>query len=105
MLITLSTQSYADGKWCEGKIKNVWVDYSGRLYITGSWRSEHTQICNLNIEWKGVTTKVCQAWLAEAQLAFAAQSNVIMHYDDVSSCSEIPSYTSAPRPTYLMIKN
>ena len=91
--------------FCEGKIETVWTEAGGNVYIVGSWRNNHTQICNLTSSWKGVQSDVCKAWLSAAQLAYADKSDVTVRYNDgdIKSCSTIPIYEASPVPNYIML--
>jgi hypothetical protein len=103
ILLIASSAIYAEQQWCSGVISHVWVDKVGATYITGSWRREHTQICNLSNEWKGVSPNTCRSWLGLAQHAHATQISVVLQYADVPSCKDIPYYGYAPSPNYVML--
>ena len=104
MLMLTSFQANAY-HFCEGKIETVWTEGVGNVYIVGSWRKDHTQICNLTSTWNGVQRDVCKAWLSAAQLAYAEKFNVTVRYNDdnIKSCSTIPVYGAAPAPNYIML--
>jgi hypothetical protein len=101
ILLIASSSIYAS-QWCSGVISHVWVAKGGETLIIGSWRGDHTQICNLSNEWKGVSPNTCRSWLGLAQHAHATQTPVILHYY-VPSCAGIPSYGHAPSPNYVML--
>lgn len=94
----------ATSKWCKGKIRDVWVQKQGYVYIYGQWRKQHTMICSIKSPWKGVEPEICNAWLGLAQQANATQTDVVIRYDDISSCSSIPHFTLAPSPAYIMLR-
>jgi hypothetical protein len=104
LVLIISSASFADTKWCGGTIKNIYIDYNGDVFINGSWRNQHTRICNVASELDGVPVDTCKSWVSYVQVAYVAQKNVTLHYNDIDSCESIPSYTSAPRPTYVMLK-
>lgn len=104
VLFIVSNTAYANGKWCSGKITNSYIEHTGNVYIIGSWRGDHTKVCNINTEWRGVTTETCKMWVSYIQVALISQSPVTMHYGDIESCGSIPSYGSAPKPSYIMLK-
>lgn len=91
---------------CHGTIEYTYLQNDGSLYIYGSWRNEHTKICNIDTSWNNISTQVCKGWLSIAQTAKVAKSNVVVHCNDndVSSCGTISAYNSSPKPTYLMLK-
>jgi len=104
-LLMLASAQASAFHFCEGKIETVWTEAGGNVYIVGSWRNNHTQICNLTSSWKGVQSDVCKAWLSAAQLAYADKSDVTVRYNDgdIKSCSTIPIYEASPVPNYIML--
>lgn len=104
LLVTMiAFQANAAGKWCNGTIDNSYIEHSGNVFIIGSWRGEHTKVCNLNSTWKGITASTCKTWVGYIQLALVSRAPVTMHYSDISSCSSIGPYGSAEKPSYIMI--
>ena len=99
-----SSAVFSAGQWCVGTIDNTYIGHDGSVFITGSWRGEHTQVCNLTTAWKSVATDTCKTWVSYIQVAFASRSKVTMHYNDVASCGEIPSYSTSPKPSYIMLR-
>jgi hypothetical protein len=95
--------SYAGQFWCTGTIDYTYLTKDGLLYINGSWRQQHTILCNINIEREGVTIETCKGWLSIAMAARLSQVPVVVHYADVPSCEQIPKYGAAPVPSYLMM--
>ena len=87
---------------CSGDIKRVYVTKVGDLVILGSWRNDYTKVCNVAIEWGGVKDSTCKAWLSIAEAAQISKTPVIVRYN-LSSCSDIPTYTASPSPEYLML--
>lgn len=94
----------AGSNWCEGVTNNTYLSHNGVLYINGSWRNQHTAICSIKGDRLGVTPEVCKGWLSAAIAAKLSQNTVVVHYEDVPSCAEVPQYGAAPRPTYLMLR-
>lgn len=66
MLITLLSStlflSTVDAKdlYCNGKINTVYIHESGEVLIHGTWRSNHTSLCNLNES--SPSTVNCSLW-------------------------------------------
>lgn len=89
--------------FCTGKIEKVYVSNNGSVFIMGSWRNAHTKLCQVGLAWKEIESEVCNLWLSVAQVAYASKSLVTLRYDDVESCSSIPTYGTAPPPEYLML--
>lgn len=47
LLMGINNQTLAAGQWCSGKIINTYLNWDGHLVIIGSWRNQHTTICNI----------------------------------------------------------
>lgn len=103
LLILIPLKSFSASVWCNGTIKHTYVDFDGTLYINGTWRNEHTAVCNLNMPRLGVSVETCNAWLSIAMAAKLSKTKVVTHYADIPSCLEIPQYGQAPKPSYLML--
>lgn len=102
-LSALSFSAIADKQWCKGTITNVYLTSNGELVIRGDWRHQHTTLCGLESEWKGVSTEACKGWLSLSMAAKVSNANVIVYYEDVNSCADIPAYGAAPSPGYVML--
>lgn len=91
--------------FCKGKIKTVWTEGNGSVYIVGSWRNAHTKICNINSAWNNIQPEVCKVWVSTVHLAYAAKSDVTVRYHeaDSESCAQLTTYGSAPAPNYIML--
>ena len=89
--------------YCGGTISHSWVDINGNVFVWGSWRQAHTQICNLTTAWKEVAPEICAAWLAKADAAVSLGRQVLLSYPTESSCAALPQYGSTPAPAYLML--
>lgn len=93
--------------WCEGTINQHWINSGGDLYVNPSWRADHVALCNVNTtNAAGITPTVCMSWAAIIRAAMQRNAQTTIFYGDapVTSCGLIPSYTSAPSPTYVMIR-
>ena len=104
VLLITSSAIYAKSQWCTGTISNVWINKGGSIFIHGTWRNGHTQICNLNKAWKGISPVTCSSWQALTQQAHATQKKVILQYSNLSSCKAIPTYGGSPSPNYVMLR-
>jgi hypothetical protein len=105
LLMALSANTFAaPPKWCTGTIVNLWIDRHGSIFIYGTWRNAHTQICNLNKSWKGVSSGTCKSWQALTQQAHATQKRVLLKYYNISSCKAIGTYGRPPSPHYVMLR-
>lgn len=100
-IIFVSVEAFAGQQWCSGTINHTYLDHGGTLYINGSWRDQHTAVCNVNMERYGVSQDTCKGWLSVAMAAKLSKTKVVVHYSDVPSCGEIPQYGAAPKPSYF----
>lgn len=89
--------------WCSGTISASWVNDGGAVLILGSWRGDHTQICNIKVEWRGITPDVCAAWMAKVDAAVALGRAVTLLYPNESGCGSLPTYSDTPAPSYVML--
>ena len=105
-MVLMSNAYASDELWCTGKISQLWINAQGALYINSSWRQFHTQICNVRETWKGITPEVCKSWSSMLHAAKISQEVITAAYfdTDVESCSALPTYKNAPRPTYIMTR-
>jgi len=104
LLTTFSASAFCGQQWCTGKIVSSYLHKGGNLYIFGDWNNQNSQICNINNTWKGVEPVVCKGWLSIVLVAKLSQTDVVVNYADVPSCTEIPMYESSPSPTYIMTR-
>lgn len=104
-LVFLQTPAQAAPQWCTGSVLSSWTNIAGDVLISGSWRGDHTQICNLKQEWKGVTPDICMGWVAKLDAAAALNKSVTIQYNDASSCASLPIYGQTPSPAYVMLNN
>ena len=103
-LIIMSFSLSAAPQWCEGTITSLYQDVNGGVVINGTWRGDHTQICNVNSEWNGVSTEVCKSWLSILIAANLSKEDVLVKYADLDSCATVPKYGDSPSPLYVMLK-
>ncbi|KZN52387.1 hypothetical protein [Pseudoalteromonas luteoviolacea] len=89
--------------YCSGKVAGVYIQSNGDVNINGAWRNTWTTICNTN----NSDTVMCSLWASYAATAVKENLKVTVHYNvsDGSSCSTLPTYGSAPKPSYLLIHN
>lgn len=90
---------------CTGAIWTSWVNEAGDVLISSSWRSDHTQICNLKNEWKGISVDVCIAWTAKLDAAATMNKTATIYYADAPACNALPTYERSLPPVYVMIFN
>lgn len=100
---TIIAQPASAAAFCDGTVIASWTDSDGNVSVLGSWRNDHTQICNLKVVWKGITPDVCASWMAKADAAVAESRNFRVYYSSESNCSTLATYGSAPAPAYVML--
>jgi hypothetical protein len=86
---------------CNAQTLSVLVYSDGTVNILHSGRGDYTNVCNLNIVYKGVPTATCAMWTA--MLLQAKRNNTLLqfYYDGTGACSTLPTYSSAPAPIYI----
>ncbi|OCQ22848.1 hypothetical protein A7985_02510 [Pseudoalteromonas luteoviolacea] len=89
--------------YCSGKVAGVYIQSNGDVNINGSWRNTWTTICNT----KNSDTVMCPLWASYAAAAVQENLKVTLHYNvsDGSTCSTLPTYATAPQPSYFLIHN
>lgn len=90
--------------YCSGTISAAVTYSDGQVMIKSSWRNEWTDICNLNVAWKGVEAQTCWGWFAQLNEAVQRGRIVVIHYLDLppSGCPTMPVYRDSPRAEYVM---
>ncbi len=104
-LIFISTASNAANIWCSGTISNAYVDSGNNLMIKGSWRNDYTRICKTDGSGE-INTITCSLWFSIATSSMTNDKGVTLMYSDQGGtidCTNIPSYSAAPIPKYLML--
>ena len=101
--------SLAAAQWCSGTINALWVDSAGNVYIYPSWRADHLRVCNVNeavasAGGPSVSITTCLSWLSLLKAGNVAAKSMITHYVEAPACSAIPTYVSAPTPSYIMLQ-
>src|SRR6266446_1973254 len=104
-LLTYCSFAWCEPQWCVGTVSYLWSTYDGSVLMFGSWRNDHTKVCNLSDIWNGISPKTCAGWYATLHTALVLRSNVTIFYDDAPTCSTLPVYSFSPRPFYVMTDN
>lgn len=102
--LSMTNFTHAANTWCTGIIGNTYISADGTLVILGSWRRDYTTICNVNSARGGVAPETCKSWLSMALSAKLSQTEVTLMYGGIDSCETLPTYGSAPTPSYLMVR-
>mgnify|MGYP001409385004 CR=1 FL=1 len=104
-----SSSCFSAPQWCYGTITAAWVHSSGELFVLPSWRGDHIRVCSvtsaISVNGATVDPTVCLSWLSTVRLAMAGGKSTVMHYPDAVSCAQLPIYTGAPLPTYIMVQS
>jgi len=104
-----STPCFSAPQWCYGTITAAWVHAGGEFFVLPSWRGDHIRVCSITsaVTVSGATVEptVCMSWLSTVRLAMAGGKSTVMHFPEAVSCAQLPIYTSAPLPTYIMVQS
>jgi hypothetical protein len=107
LVLAMPIYGIAAPQWCGGTIGAVWVDHTGDLFTLPSWRGDHLRVCSvkqtLTVAGRSIDQTTCLSWMAMLRQAKQAGAAVLMHYDDVPSCAQVPTYNAAPLPFYVML--
>ena len=89
--------------YCRGKIKNSFIEQNGNIHIYGSWRSQWTRICST----KDLDKVLCSLWTSYIVNAIENNLDVTVNYNvnEGVTCANLPKYSEAPRPNYIMLHN
>lgn len=79
----------------------------GGVLLLTDWRGNYFQICNINQNWKGVSSSVCFAWMSKITSAINSGKGVGIWYNGVPSdfCKSVPVYGDAPAAAYIDVQN
>jgi len=104
--LALTSQPAHAQLWCTGTISSSWIDSVGNAYIAGNWRDDHTQICSVRQEWKGISPDICLSWLAKVDSSIGLSKSIIVSYSAYPAgitCSTLGTYGDSPAPLYVML--
>jgi hypothetical protein len=106
-LALLMATNAAHAVYCYTLVRYLWIENTGAVYVYLDIRGDYVQFCNINATWKGITPQICAAQLGLMRSAVARQASTYFYYlnADVSSCTSIPSYSNAPAPGYIMLRD
>lgn len=90
--------------WCSGTPENLYIADMGQLFIRGSWRTDYTQLCNVEGEWKGIPQQTCWSWYGILSSAITNTRLVTVYYSNSAyTCATMPTYEAAEPPGYVML--
>lgn len=106
----MSLPSHAASQWCTNTISAAWVDWAGNLFVNPGWRGDHVRLCNVRTtlaDGTGVSIDptTCVSWLALVRQAMQGNKQTVIQYADAPACNAMPTYLSAPLPSYVMVNN
>lgn len=91
--------------YCVGKVSNMLIFADGSLMVLPSFRGDWVQVCSVTSTWKSIPTEICDGWLTTLTSALLADRFVtINYYSSTTACSQLPTYTNAPSPGYVMLQ-
>lgn len=102
---TLAVPANSAQLWCRGKVTNTYLDLSGTLIVSGTWRADYTQLCNIKVVLNGIDPTTCLTWFSIAIASQTKGLDVQASYSDPSAlaCNTLPTYRSTPPPIYFML--
>lgn len=93
--------------WCGGTLSNLWVDLAGNAYVFTSWRGDYVRVCNVNENVGAITPTVCLTWVSLLKSAVQRKATTTIYYNASlpASCAQMPTYSNAPIPYYVMLQD
>jgi hypothetical protein len=92
-------------QWCGTKVTNLLINDAGLVYVYLTLRADYVAICSINTTWKNISPTTCASWISLVRSAVARKSDMIFFYNEATPCTEIPSYSNAPTPGYIMLRD
>lgn len=86
---------------CRVRVHNLLVYADGTVNVFHTGRNDYTVVCNVNGQYGSVSQIVCASWLSILSQAQRASSTVEFYFPGEGSCSTLPTYGSAPVPSYI----
>jgi hypothetical protein len=97
-LISVSSNAATD---CNGTVTRSLLYGDGTVNVLTSYRNDYTVICNTNGTFGGIPGEVCLSWYATTLNAIAHGKQINIYYAATLTCATLPTYWSAPVPTYV----
>lgn len=91
--------------YCQGDITNTLTEADGDVLIRSSWRDDWATICNLDQTRQGISPSTCFGWFSSVSSSITENKQVVIRYSglDQSACANMPTYSNAPVPAYVML--
>lgn len=100
LLVLASANSFGDYH-CTVDVSRVLVYGNGSVNILHSGREDYTYICDMDGDWKGVSTVTCAMWASLLQNSQVNDKKAIFYYEGTGSCATLATYGSSPAPVYI----
>jgi hypothetical protein len=97
-LLSFSSNAATD---CNGTVTRVLLYGDGTVNLLSSWRGDYTVLCNTNGTFGGIPSEVCLSWYGTLLNAASHGKQVNVYYGVTLTCATLPTYWSAPVPTYV----
>lgn len=107
VFLSCSNMGYSANMWCVGSITNYYITSGGSVQIWGDWRNAYTEVCNVNDD-PDVSNVTCSLWVSILNTSVINNKSVKLMYDNnngAMNCENIPAYSNAPTPHYIMLNN
>jgi hypothetical protein len=93
-------------QWCSGKVTSVYITKDGGVNGKFAFRNEYLTVCNMNSDWKGVSSITCTGILAILKDAVARKADVANYYETTNyTCADLPTYSATPAADAIMLVN
>lgn len=100
MSVFVSTNAIAAFE-CDVDVKRVLVYSDGSVNILHNGRNDYTYICDLDGDWKGVSTVTCAMWTSMLQSTQSNDKSATFYYSGNGSCATLATYGGSPAPVYI----
>lgn len=104
-MVAGTNAALAAPQYCEGTVLDTYVDSDGNLQTLPSWAPSYVMLCNVNQTTGGVSATTCLTWFSIIKSAQTRQSKTLFFYSNAPACNQMPTYSSAPTPGYVMMEN
>lgn len=104
LALVSSTFSYASVH-CKGIVNHTWIQSNGLLLISTTWSPNPIGLCNVSTKHHNIEPDTCKTWASIALAALTSKKSINMQYYNVSSCSDIKSYSNSQQAHYFMMNS
>ena len=106
-LLLLPLPSYAVSLYCTGGATKTYTTSGGNVYVYGTWRDQYARLCNLNGTVNSIGSITCSMWASYIATAVKDNKQVTVSFNanDGDTCANLPTYDSAPKVRYVMLRD